>query len=237
VGPSGERCAESEAAAVRIPLAKYGLREMIVGAGACLVAAAVCALLWWPLVALPVAACILLISFFRDPVRPCGGLSHELLSPADGVVMDVDEVAAPAPLEGRAVRIAVFMSIFNVHVNRSPTAATVRHVSHSDGKFHDARNELSATENEHNMIGLEAAGGRRILVNQIAGAVARRIVCPLEIGDTLARGERVGMVKFGSRVELFVPLEDRPTVRVKVGDRVKAGRDVVAAYPGPPSES
>ncbi len=218
---------------MRVPLAQYGAREIALGSMLCLGGVAVCAWLFWPLAVLPAAAWVFLMSFFRDPQRPCDGRPNELLSPADGTVADVGDVTAPAPLEGRAVRIGIFMSIFNVHVNRSPAAATVRHLAYHRGRFHDARSERCPIENEHNLIGLEAAEGRRFLVNQIAGVLARRIVCPLQVGDTLARGERLGMIKFGSRVELFVPVKDGPLVRVKVGDRVKAGRDVLVEYAPP----
>jgi len=215
---------------MRVPLTPYGLREIILGTTLCAAAGAVCVWLLPPLVALPAVVWVLLLSFFRDPERPGVAGGDELLSPADGTVYDIEEMDAPAYIEGPALRVGIFMSVLNGHVNRSPAAGTVRMVEHVPGKFYDARSDKSKTENEHNFIGLELAGGRHILVNQIAGVVARRVVCKLSVGQDLQRAERVGMVKFGSRVELYVPLADRPEARVKVGDRVKAGRDVLAAY-------
>jgi len=215
---------------MRVPLTPYGLREIILGTALCAAAGAVCVWLLPPLVALPALAWVCLLSFFRDPERPGVAGEDELLSPADGTVYDIEEMDAPAYLEGRALRVGIFMSVLNVHVNRAPAVGTVRLVEHVPGKFYDARSERSKTENEHNFIGLELAGGRPVLVNQIAGVVARRVVCKVSVGQDLQRAERVGMVKFGSRVELYVPLADRPAPRVKIGDRVKAGRDVLVAY-------
>ena len=215
---------------MRIPLTRYGLREIIAGSLLCLAAGAVCVWIWAPAAALPAGAWVLLLSFFRDPERPCGGDPNQLLSPADGTVADIAEVDPPAFLEGRAIRIGVFMSVFDAHVNRSPAAGTVRYVGYVPGAFHDARSEASQTENEHNHVGLRTSEGRDVLLNQIAGVLARRIVCRVREGQKVGRGERIGMVKFGSRVELFLPLKDGPLVLVKVGDRVKAGRDVLVAY-------
>jgi phosphatidylserine decarboxylase len=178
----------------------------------------------------PAGAWVFLLSFFRNPERPCQAGPGELLSPADGAVADIEEVDAPVFLEGKALRVGVFMSVFNCHVNRAPAGGTVEMVQHFPGKFFDARDERSMAENEHNFIGLRMPDGRSILVNQIAGLLARRIVCAASPGDALVRGERFGMVKFGSRLELFVPLSDGPEARVKVGEKVKAGRDVLVAY-------
>jgi len=220
-----------ESLLLRIPLTSYGIREIAVGSALCVAALAV-ALWLWP----PAAAPVLLLwggllSFFRDPERPSPAEPDTLLSPADGVVRDVEEVDPPGDyLPGRAVRIGIFMSVFNVHVNRSPAAGTVEWVEHTPGRYLDARNPKAATENEHNLLGLRLAGGRKVLVNQIAGTVARRIVCAVAPGRQLAAGERFGMVKFGSRVELMVPLVDQPIVAVTPGDRVRAGRDVLLRY-------
>ena len=219
---------------MRIPIARYGLPEIAAGTALCAGAAALCT--WWfpPLAAVPAAAWTCLLVFFRDPERPCGGGPRELLSPADGTVADVEQVQAHAFIEGPCVRIGIFMSLWDVHVNRSPAAGTVRFVRYCPGAFRHARSNPARAENEHSLIGLQMPGGRQILINQIAGIVARRAVCAVGEGQDVRRGERIGMVKFGSRVELYMALKDRPAVRVKVGDRVKAGLDVVASYePGP----
>ncbi|MDP6439412.1 MAG: phosphatidylserine decarboxylase [Candidatus Brocadiia bacterium] len=215
---------------MRIPLTRYGLREIVLGSLLCLAAGIVCAWVLWPQALVPAGAWVFLLSFFRDPERPCRAGPGELLSPADGTVADIVEVDAPVFLEGRALRIGVFMSVFSCHVNRAPAGGTVEMVQHFPGKYFDARDERSMTENEHNFIGLRMPDGRKVLVNQIAGLVARRIVCAVSPGDALAQGERFGMIKFGSRLELFVPLSDGPEARVEVGEKVKAGRDVLVAY-------
>lgn len=222
---------------MRIPLASYGIRELVLGSMLC--AAAVGFSLWffWPLTLPCLAVWVWLIAFFRDPERECPQDEHALLSPADGTVMDVETVEPPADyVEGPVIRVGVFMSIFNVHVNRAPTAGTVGFRRYVPGTFRDARDDRAAVENEHNLLGLERPDGRRIMVNQVAGAVARRIVCSVEPGDSLAAGERFGMIKFGSRLELFVPQHDKVAVKVATGDRVKAGRDLLVTYEPPDQE-
>jgi len=215
---------------MRLPFTPYGLREILTGSAMCGVAAALCLATWPPLAAVPALAWLCLLGFFRDPPRPCRAGPDELLSPADGVVADVEVARPPAFLDGPALRIGVFMSLLDVHVNRSPAEGTVRFVQYCPGQFHDARSSLARERNEHNILGMELAGGRRVVVNQIAGLVARRIVCAARVGSRLRAGERFGMVKFGSRVELYVPLDDAPQALARVGQRVKAGRDVLVAY-------
>jgi phosphatidylserine decarboxylase len=221
---------------VRIPLARYGLGTLLAGT---LLLAAVAALGVWlfrPLAAVAGVLWLWMLWFFRDPERSAQCAPEDLLSPADGVVRDVEEVDAPGFLEQRAVRVGVFMSVFNVHVNRSPAHATVRCLSYHRGAFHDARAGAALAQNEHNFLGLELPDGRRILVNQIAGAIARRIVCEPDVGAVLARGQRFGMIKFGSRVEVYLPLSDGYEVVVRPGVSVKAGLTVLASRPQPPSE-
>jgi phosphatidylserine decarboxylase len=223
---------------LRVPLTRYGAREIVVGSIVFIAAVAVSVKVLWP-VAIPV---VLLwggfLAFFRDPDRHAGAPPGGLLSPADGTVHDVGEAEAPGSfLQGRAVRVGIFMSVFNVHVNRSPADGVVRYAQHWPGRFVDARHPDAATENEHNAIGIELSDGRKILVNQIAGAVARRIVCEAQPDHVLRAGQRYGMVKFGSRVELFVPAEDQLNVVVKPGDRVRAGVDVLAVYTGDATRS
>jgi phosphatidylserine decarboxylase len=217
---------------VRIPFARYGLGTLLT---CTLVLAAVAALgawLLWPLAVLAGLLWLQTLWFFRDPERTAQCAPEDLLSPADGTVRDIEEVDPPGFLEGRAVRVGIFMSVFNVHVNRSPADAMVRWVSYCPGTFHDAR-AGSVGENEHNLMGLELADGRRILVNQVAGAIARRIVCEPDVGTQLARGQRFGMIKFGSRLEVYLPLADGYRIAVRPGDRVQAGLTVLASRPVP----
>ena len=159
--------------------------------------------------------------FFRDPNRtpPAGAL---VVSPADGKVVDVKE----CDYEGRRVwKISIFLNIFNVHVNRSPIAGVVRDVKYSPGKFLVASRAEASFENEQNTVVVD---GERFSVTykQIAGLIARRIVCTKKVGDSVGIGDRVGLIKFGSRVDLFLPLDLRPTIAV--GDHVCAGETVLA---------
>ena len=215
-----------------IPLSGYGRSTILLGTALLLAGAVLGLLFFWPAAVLFGLLWVALLAFFRDPERSVQSPPHALLSPADGVVRDVGEVEPPGFIEGRAVRVGIFMSLFDVHVNRSPAAGTVRWVSHHPGSFHDARSEAAAAHNEHNLLGLGLEDGRRILVNQVAGLIARRIVCRASVGDVLKKGQRFGMVKFGSRVELYLPLADQYSVAVRPGDRVKAGQSVLATWRG-----
>jgi phosphatidylserine decarboxylase len=214
---------------VRIPIARYGLGTVAAISAPLLAAAAACIALAPAWTAVPLVLWIAVLMFFRDPERRASCGEDILLSPADGVVADVEDVDDPGFLGGPATRIGVFMSVFSVHVNRSPVAGTVGWISYHPGTFHDARSEDSLRENEHCFVGLQMPDGRRVVVNQVAGAVARRIVCPVKEGDTLERGQRFGMIKFGSRVELYLPLADEYDVAVAPGDRVRAGLTAMAA--------
>ncbi len=166
--------------------------------------------------------------FFRDPDRvpPLGeGL---LVSPADGRVVEVVAEREEQFLQAPATRVSIFMSPLDVHVNRSPVTGGVALVRHTAGKFRAAFKDKASLDNERNAVVLERAGQRYVVV-QIAGALARRIICWRGPGDRLARGERFGMIMFGSRVDLFLPPGVRP--RVATGDRVVAGLTVVAEAP------
>ena len=165
-----------------------------------------------------------MISFFRDPERTPPGGEDTVVSHADGAGAEVGEVDTCPFLEGRALRIGIFLSVFNVHVNRSPLAGRVAHLEHADGEYLNALDPASAARNERQDLGLlDQRRGLKVLVRQIAGAIARRIVCKAEMGQDLARGARYGMIKFGSRTEVYLPA-GRFRPRVKVGDKVKGGQ-------------
>ena len=186
------------------------------------------------LVSVPLTA--LLILFFRNPRRQVPEEPGLLVSPADGTVTDIAEVDEPGFLRGPAVRIGIFLSIFSVHVNRAPASGRVERVEHRDGAHHDARKPACAAENESNCIGIlrEDSGGPdgvRLLVKQISGAIAKRIVCPLEPGMAVARGGLVGMIKYGSRTELYIPVDAGARIRVKIGEKVSGGATVLADFP------
>lgn len=209
---------------MRWPLTPYGARELTVGtmllAGACV--AVLCLLPWW-LVVVPAVLWVFLVSFFRDPVRVPPDGDDVVVSPADGCVADVEEVAEGDFLGCPAVRVGIFMSLFNVHVNRAPLSGTVGFREHRPGKFHNAMLPEASRENECLLLGVERADGLRYLVKQVAGLVARRIVCEPAVGSAVVRGERYGMVKFGSRLEVYVPVSTGFEASVSVGDRVRAG--------------
>ena len=177
--------------------------------------------------AVPVAVWILMLAFFRDPERSPEGGTGDLVAPADGRVTDVVEAAHPF-MEGRpARRIGIFLSVFDVHVNRSPAAGRVAHLAYRPGAFRDARSLDASRVNESQEMGIETPSGGRLLVRQISGAIARRIVCAVRPGQLLSRGERYGMIKFGSRAEVYLDPRDYE-IAVKPGDVVRGGRTILA---------
>ncbi|HEX9112330.1 MAG TPA: phosphatidylserine decarboxylase [Terriglobales bacterium] len=192
----------------------------------CLLAAGVIAwLAAWPY-AIPVlmlgAFCLW---FFRDPERQIPTFPGAVVSPGDGKVTDLSLVTAGGTPRHR---ISIFLSVFDVHVNRSPIAGVIRDVRYQRGKFLNAMGANSADENEQNIVTVEGEG-RTVIFKQIAGLIARRIVFDRKVGDTIARGERIGLIKFGSRVDV---LFDRDAaIQVKLGDRVKGGATVLAVLP------
>jgi phosphatidylserine decarboxylase len=166
--------------------------------------------------------------FFRDPERDIPSELGVIVSPADGLVVQLDEVQENEFLKTPARYVAIFMNVFDVHVNRSPVAGTVTEMRHRAGEYKAASRPDAARRNEQQAIVLENETGLRLLVVQIAGLLARRIIPFVKPGHNLARGERLGMICFGSRVDLYLPLEAE--VLVKVGDRVKAGSSMVARW-------
>ncbi|MEX1095060.1 MAG: phosphatidylserine decarboxylase family protein [Planctomycetales bacterium] len=170
--------------------------------------------------------------FFRDPERAVPTEPGIVVAPADGLVVAIDDVGENEFLGGPAVRIGIFLSIFNVHINRVPIAGRVIGIRYEPGKFLNALRPESARENERLVLRFEgtAAPHRRMVLAQITGAIARRIVCWVKPGDELAAGERFGMIKLGSRTELVLPREPGLEMRVKIGDTVHAGSSVLACY-------
>ena len=164
--------------------------------------------------------------FFRDPERRCTASPGEILSPADGRIVAVDRVREDRYLDSESLRISVFMSIFNVHINRVPMDSTVVDVKHVQGGFAMAHLDDAGLINERTEILLQDQSGRKSLLVQVAGLVARRIVCRLKAGDEITRGSRFGLICFGSRVDLYLPPEAK--VNVAIGNRVRAGQSVLA---------
>lgn len=221
-------------------LTRYGIREWLTATVLAAAAAAILVIVgWWPAVALVVALWAAVVWFFRDPNRrpPPDLAPGTMLSPADGTVTAVSAVEHHDAVGGPAVVIRVFLSVFDVHVNRSPGDGRVTALLHTPGRFHDARTLESVRENESQLITMQLDdGGPAIGVRQIAGKVARRIVCDLSQGERLRRGMRFGMIKFGSGTELIVPRERLGEVHVREGDRVKGGVTVLATLENQPNQ-
>lgn len=203
--------------------------EGVAMASAVLVAAVIALALGWHWAGAIVLLCGLAVAaFFRDPERSPANSSSERLvfSGADGTVSDVAEMPLP---DGAAVeryhRVSVFMSPLNVHVNRAPVAGEIMSIRHTPGAFHAAFRDYASEQNERNLIVMSDARGRQHAMMQIAGYLARRIVCRLHPHDTVRCGERIGLIMFGSRVDHFIPPDYR--VMVKVGERVRAGESII----------
>jgi phosphatidylserine decarboxylase len=182
---------------------------------------------WWVITIAWLFIAVWVIAFFRDPVRNGQRGDRLILAPADGKVVSIVEMEEPAFFHGRATRISIFMNVFNCHVNRYPTDGTVSYRHYNAGKFGHAAAEKSSLTNEQSSVGLETQRGK-LLIRQIAGLIARRIVTDHGVGTTVHQGERMGMIRFGSRVDLFLPLGTR--VLVKVGDNTLVGVSVVAEW-------
>jgi phosphatidylserine decarboxylase len=221
----------------RLGLARAGLAEVVIlsllffALAAALVLSAL--FVHW-LLLVPLAAVLLvwleIVYFFRDPERTIPQDATALVSPADGTVTHVEVIDEPDFPGSRALRISIFLSIFNVHVNRVPRTARVIDTRYFPGAFLDARHAECAKRNEQLWIDLEEPCGRRLRIKQISGAIARRIVCWLKPGESVARGERFGMIKLGSRTDLLIPASDRFQLRVQVGDKVKGGATILLHF-------
>jgi phosphatidylserine decarboxylase len=227
-------CSFCRACLEKLYLARWGLKDLN--------------LFGWPLVILitilllagspwcwaaivPFVLLVWLVSFFRDPPRIIPDEPLAIVAPADGLVVDVTPLAEYDFIGRPSIRIGIFLSIFNVHINRAPVAGRVIDMHYHPGEFLNAMRPESAERNEFMWIGFEQTEppSRRFAVRQISGMLARRIVCELEPGSTVTRGEKFGMIKLGSRTELILPA-DAAEVLVNVGDTVRAGSDIVARW-------
>jgi phosphatidylserine decarboxylase precursor-related protein len=166
--------------------------------------------------------------FFRDPERTGERGPRVVVAPADGKLILITEIDEPSFVGGKALRLSIFMNVFNVHVNRYPIDGTVKYLHYNKGKFLNAAAEKSSLENEQSSVGIES-GPYRILVRQIAGLIARRIVTYSRVGDTAKQGERMGMIRFGSRVDVFIPTDSK--VLARLGTMTTAGTTVLAELP------
>ena len=171
---------------------------------------------------------LFVLQFFRDPAREIPGDAGSVLSPADGRIVAIQSAHDPW-LDRNALKISVFMNVFNVHSNRSPVDGEVRARWYNPGSFVNADLDKASTENERNALHIRTAAGQDVTCVQVTGLIARRILCYVEAGATLARGQRYGFIRFGSRVDLYLPADVR--VRVTIGDKVRATSTILAVLP------
>lgn len=183
---------------------------------------------WWIAAALWLPIAIWVVAFFRDPPRDGPRGERILIAPADGKVVSIVEIDEPLFLRARVWRVSIFMNVFDCHVNRYPIDGTVAYRHYNPGKFAHAASEKSSLDNEQSSVGLETNRGK-MLIRQIAGLVARRIVTDHAVSTDVRQGDRLGMIRFGSRVDLFFPIGAR--INVKTGERTQAGITVVAEWP------
>jgi len=225
-------------------LAREGLREMLLAtctlgvAGAASAWAAAVSSAWFsPLAVGLLVLWAMALLFFRDPARAIPPGDDLLVSPADGRITEISRLERYDGIDGPAIRIGIFLSVFDVHVNRTPCAGRVLSTDYRPGEFLDARHPECGLRNEANTIFIEPAGELRgpIIVRQIAGLIARRIVCHLKVGDCVQAGQRFGLIKFGSRTELIVPADAGLEVKVRIDDHVSGGSSVLMARSGKPS--
>lgn len=181
-------------------------------------------LIYPPLSIISIVLLAFVLFFFRNPYRKIPVESKVIVSPADGRVMSVSEMDENDFIKGKAIKVSIFLSLFNVHINRSPIAGTVKFTAYRPGKYLPAFKSHASDINERNTIGVEG-NGIRVIVHQITGFVARRIVCWVKEGDVLNTGERFGLIKFGSCTEIIVPAGTE--IRVKPGDKVKGAKTII----------
>lgn len=207
----------------RLPFAREALPLICIGGLLTLI------LLYFDILLLAVFAFVLslfTLFFFRDPARQGQVSEKSVLTPADGKIIEIRHLKDDKnPLGGPAVKVSVFMSLFNVHVNRIPTAGKILEISHSPGKFFSANLDKASEENENNRITLETGDGRKIVFVQIAGLIARRIVCWIKEGDHVRTGQRFGLIRFGSRLDVYLPDDTRLIVQPRY--KVKAGMTIL----------
>lgn len=208
-----------------IPVAKEGWPFILISL-APVIAAWLFGAWWMEFLLAPVF--VFVVAFFRDPERTVPEDENSIVSPADGRVIKIEKVFEGRLLKSDALKISIFMNVFNVHVNRAPASGRVAEILYNPGKFFNASLDKASMENEQNALLLECSPGRRLMFNQIAGLIARRIVCRVKAGDSLKKGERFGMIRFGSRLDVYIPATSR--VNIKINDKVKAGTSIVGYW-------
>ncbi len=207
----------------RLPVAREGIPFIIIGTGL----TSIFLILNWKFLASPLAVLtLLIIYFFRDPDRTLINEKRAVLTPADGKVISIEKLNnTDNPLKAPGIKISIFMSIFNAHINRIPIRGKIAQLSYHPGKFFSANRDKASLYNEHNIVTLETDQRKKIVLIQIAGLIARRIVCWVKKGDLVETGQRFGLIRFGSRLEVYLPSDT--TLMVKKGQKVKAGQTII----------
>ena len=216
-------------------ITKYGYDVFFTIAAVCVVLLLLALLFIEPksyrysIIAVSLAVLGFAVNFFRDPERRAPKGENLILAPADGKIIAIKKIFDTEYFHADVWQVSIFMSPLNVHVNRNPITGVVKHTRYVPGNYFAAFEDKASEKNEQMIVGLESTNGK-VLMKQIAGFIARRIVCPLKLGDTVQAGERFGMIKFGSRVDVFLPLS--VDVRSKTGDVTIAGETIMGVFPG-----
>lgn len=212
---------------MRIPLAKYSANEIL----AMILICGIMAYALFPinpfLTALPAIVFLFTLYFFRDPERTVPPGDNLLVSPADGTILSIEEVEEETFLKEPTIKISIFLSVFNVHLNRAPCAGKVTMLDYRPGKFLVASEPKASQQNERTSIGFISNSRPKIMIRQIAGIIAQRIVCDLKLNQEVKKGQRIGMIKFGSRTEIYIPKNKVEQIRIKVKDKVKGGESII----------
>lgn len=207
----------------RLPFAREGFPFIFMGIGITIFFA------WLGLATLTIIAgaiALFVLYFFRDPERRHSGQKNAVMTPADGRILEIKKLEGnDNPLGQPAIKVSIFMSVFNVHVNRIPIQGTIKKISYHPGKFLSANLDKASAQNESNRVTLTTADAREVLVIQIAGLIARRIACWIDEGDTVETGQRFGLIRFGSRLEVFLPTDSKIVTQIR--QKVKAGETVI----------
>lgn len=214
---------------MRIPVTKHGQTELIVTALICLIAGVWLFHLHPALILIPSLLFLSVVYFFRDPSRVIPSDEHIVLAPADGRIIELTEIKEHPYFEMPALKIGIFLSLLDVHINRAPCTGRVTSAEYKKGKFLIASHQAATELNESNTLMIESAHppGLKIILRQIAGIIARRIVCECQVNDLIYQGAKIGMIKFGSRTEIYLPKTRVTEVRVKLGNKVKAGETIL----------
>lgn len=213
---------------VAFPVARAGYAP-ILGAAFVTLIFALLGLTYLAIFGLVVTFCF--CGFFRDPDRVIPNQPDAIVSPADGKVVSAGPVEGTSFCEGSCQKISIFMSVLNVHVNRIPFDGKIKKVAYHPGKFFAANLDKASLQNEHNAVFLETADGKALCSVQVAGLIARRIICKVQAGDDARKGQRYGMICFGSRLDVYLP--DDAEIKVSVGDKVKSGSSVIGRFKMP----